>query len=234
MNTSPDISAGVRVEGSPSLCGLFARRQVWLPTWRGWLVLVLLAIFSCGVFIRGIHSFLAVNAPVDAEVLVVEAWVPNYALKVGMDRAAGRDCRFLLLAGGTVKGEVKTEAGDTYARMAEVRLKHLGGSTKRVRLVESGGPTRDRTYSSAVAVRDWLTANGVETSKMDVLTVGPHARRSRLLYQQAMGPVVKVGIISVPNREYDAGHWWRYSEGVKEVLSEGAAYFYSRFLFVPD
>ncbi|RYY54021.1 MAG: hypothetical protein EOO05_20620 [Chitinophagaceae bacterium] len=42
------------------------------------------------------------------------------------------------------------------------------------------------------------------------------------------------GLLSIPDREYDAGHWWRYSEGVKEVLSEGAAYLYARFLFYPE
>ncbi len=204
-----------------------------MPTWRGCLLLVVLLGLAGVGLIRGVHSFLAVNAPLGAEVLVVEAWVPDYALKVGMDRATEFDCRFLLLAGGTVKGEVDPEPGDTYARMAEARLKHLGGSMERVRQVESGGPSRDRTYSSAVAVREWLAAEGVKVSKIDVLTMGPHARRSRLLYQKALGPDVKVGIISVPDREYDASHWWRYSEGVKEVLSEGAAYLYARFLFYP-
>lgn len=208
-----------------------------MPTWRGCLVLgvVLIAFLTLSglVLIRGIHPFLASEAPVDAEVLVVEAWVPNYALKVATDRAAARDCRFLLLAGGMVKGEVDPEPGDTYPRMAEARLKHLGENMERVRVVESVTPTRDRTYSSAVAVREWLAREGVKVSKIDVLTVGPHARRSRLLYQKALGPDVKVGIISVPDREYDASHWWRYSEGVKEVLSEGAAYLYARFLFRP-
>ena len=42
----------------------------------------------------------------------------------------------------------------------------------------------------------------------------------------------KVGIISVPNPDYDAKHWWRYSEGVKDVISEGAAYLYAKFLFL--
>jgi len=44
---------------------------------------------------------------------------------------------------------------------------------------------------------------------------------------------VEIGILSGRNREYDPQHWWRSSEGVKEVLSEGAAYLYARFLFCP-
>lgn len=29
---------------------------------------------------------------------------------------------------------------------------------------------------------------------------------------------VTVGIISVPNSDYDPKHWWRYSEGVREIF----------------
>ena len=42
-----------------------------------------------------------------------------------------------------------------------------------------------------------------------------------------------VGIIAVPNPDYDSSRWWRYSEGVKEVVSESVAYLYARFLFHP-
>jgi hypothetical protein len=60
-----------------------------------------------------------------------------------------------------------------------------------------------------------------------------HARRSRLLFQKAFGPGIEVGVIAIRDREYNPRVWWRYSEGVKEVLSEGAAYLYARFLFYP-
>jgi hypothetical protein len=183
--------------------------------------------------VRLVHPFLAVNQPLGADVLVLEAWVPDYALKSGIELAEARNCSLILLTGGTVKGEPDPEPGDTYPRMAAERILRFGGSLNRVRVVESVTPTRDRTYSSAVAVLEWMKREGVHVSKIDVLTKGAHARRSRLLFQEAMGPEVEVGIVSIPDREYDAAHWWRYSEGVKEVLSEGAAYFYARFLFRP-
>jgi hypothetical protein len=40
-------------------------------------------------------------------------------------------------------------------------------------------------------------------------------------------------VIAVEDREYDPARWWRYSEGVKEVISEGAGYLYARFFFYP-
>ena len=45
---------------------------------------------------------------------------------------------------------------------------------------------------------------------------------------------MKVGVIALPNVQYEADHWWRYSEGVKETLGEAIAYLYARFLFSPD
>ena len=42
-----------------------------------------------------------------------------------------------------------------------------------------------------------------------------------------------VGIIAVPNPDYDSRHWWQYSEGVREVIGESIAYSYARFFFAP-
>lgn len=222
----------------PNRCfWLLRRRQVWLPTWRGWL-LVLVLVFSAGYGgLHGIHPFLASNRPVASEILVVEGWVPDYALKRGLDLSVEGKYTLLLLAGGTVRGEVNPEPGDTYAHMAMKRLKRIGGDLPHVRMVPSpellSQPERDRTYASAVAVREWLKEQKVTVRSINVLTKGPHARRSRLLFEKAFGPGVEVGVIAIPDREYDPSAWWRYSEGVKEVLSEGAAYLYARLLFHP-
>jgi hypothetical protein len=67
-----------------------------------------------------------------------------------------------------------------------------------------------------------------------VLTEDVHARRSQLLFAKALGPEISVGIIAVPNPDYDARRWWRYSEGVKDVISETAAYLYTKLLFYPS
>jgi hypothetical protein len=217
--------------------GLARRRHLWLPTWRGWLLLLMLIALAGYVALHRIHPFLAPDLPVASDILVVEGWVPDYALKRGLDLSVEQKSRYLLLAGGTVKSEVNPEPGDTYANMAMKRLKRIGGDLPHVHPVPSpeltAEPERDRTYASALAVKKWLTDQGVSVSSINVLTMGTHARRSRLLFQEAFGPEVAIGVIAVQDREYDPGLWWRYSEGVKEVLSEGAAYLYARFLFQP-
>lgn len=229
---APDDSRAP-VAAATRCCGLLTRKVAWRLNWRGWLLVLVVVIIAGLGAVMGVHPFLAVNASLGADLLVIEAWVPDYALKDGVELADARDCRYLVLTGGVVSGDPNPEPGDTYPRIAVKRIRRFGGNLERIKVVESVQPTRDRTYASAVALREWMKQDGIDVTKIDVLTKGTHARRSRLLFQEALGPGVKVGIISVPDREYDAKHWWRYSEGVKEVLSEGAAYLYARFLFRP-
>jgi hypothetical protein len=69
---------------------------------------------------------------------------------------------------------------------------------------------------------------------INVLTEDAHARRTRLLYHKAFGKSVTVGIIGVANPDYDSTQWWRYSDGVREVIGESIAYIYARFFFYPS
>lgn len=215
-------------------CGclsLVRRRHIWVPTWKGLLVTgSLLVLFAIGV-LHGIHPFLAVNRPVKAEVIVVEGWVPDYVLKQGLDLSRDARCRYLLLTGGTVQNEIDPELDDTYAHMAMQRLRRITKDLEKVRVIPSPEVDRDRTYSSAVAVRKWLAGEGIQVKNLNVITMGPHARRSRLMFEKAFGSDVEIGIVAATDREYNPERWWHSSEGVKEVLSEGAAYFYARFLF---
>ena len=71
-------------------------------------------------------------------------------------------------------------------------------------------------------------------SSFDIVTQGPHARRSRLLYEKAFGGDVEVGVIATEDPKYDPAHWWRSSEGVREVMSEAIAYGYARLFFHPS
>jgi uncharacterized SAM-binding protein YcdF (DUF218 family) len=100
-------------------------------------------------------------------------------------------------------------------------------------MVPSRVSDRDRTYGSAVALRKWLGENNITVDSFNIVTEDTHARRTRLLFEKAFGRHVRVGIIAVPNPDYDQRHWWRYSEGVQDVLIGGIEYLYAKFLFSP-
>ena len=117
--------------------------------------------------------------------------------------------------------------------LAAEALIQFGVPTDRVVTTSSEEVYRDRTFHSAMAVKQWLQAQGLRTTSIDVVSVGPHARRSRLLYEEALGNEVRVGVISVEDRRFDPDHWWRSSAGVRTVVDELIAYLYARIVFSP-
>jgi uncharacterized SAM-binding protein YcdF (DUF218 family) len=139
------------------------------------------------------------------------------------------DYEHIITTGGPVVGSGGyTNDYNTFASVGARRLKAAGMAEESMLMVPSHIIGRDRTYSSAIALRRWLLDRNMPLRSINVLTVDAHARRTRLLFQKALGNDVRVGIISIPNPDYDAKHWWRYSEGVREVIGEGIAYTYAK------
>jgi hypothetical protein len=103
-----------------------------------------------------------------------------------------------------------------------------------IQMAPSHVNSRERTYSSAIALRDWFRDHNLAIHSFNVLTEGCHARRTQFLYQEALGKNVTVGIIAVANPDYDPKDWWRYSDGFREVMGESIAYIYAKFLFYPS
>jgi hypothetical protein len=52
------------------------------------------------------------------------------------------------------------------------------------------------------------------------------------MFEKAFGDSADVGIVALDDPQYDREHWWRSSDGVREVLGEVIAYIYARFYFV--
>jgi len=211
--------------------GLLRRRQCLVPTWRGWLALLL--VFAALFFLLGrrAHAFLAVSAPAPGGVLVVEGWANDEALDQAVAEVRRNHYERVFVTGGPLEIGAPLAEYKTMAERGAAILLKLGLGTNLVQAVPAPRVRQDRTYASAVALKAWMRAHGGAPSRLNLMTEGPHARRSWLLYEKAMGPKVKVGVVSIPSPEYDQEHWWRSSAGVRAVISEGLAYGYARLLF---
>ena len=212
--------------------GLFERKARWSLSWRGRLLaLLLITGFGSAAFLS-IHPFLAVTNRIDADVLVVEGWVHEYAIQAAIDEFRSRSYERVFTTGGPVEGS-GGYINDFYtsASVGAELLRNHGLATSVVQEVPSRVMDRDRTYASAVALRNWFREHDIRVRRLNVLTEDVHARRSQLLFSKALGSEISVGVIAVPNPDYDARRWWRSSEGVKGVFSESLGYFYARFLF---
>ena len=73
-------------------------------------------------------------------------------------------------------------------------------------------------------MREWLEARGGRPLALDVVSAGPHSRRTWRLYQLAFGEAASIGIRAVKPSDYDPAIWWRSSEGAKDVVAEALAY----------
>jgi hypothetical protein len=123
---------------------------------------------------------------------------------------------------------------NTSASVAAESLEKFGVPDDLVQMVPSRVSAGERTYSSAVALREWFRDHNLAIHSFNVLTEGSHARRTQLLYKEAFGKNVTIGIIAVSNPDYDPKDWWRYSDGVREVIGESIAYIYAKFFFYPS
>jgi Uncharacterized conserved protein len=197
-------------------------------------VLLLSGLVLVAVLVFGTHPFLAVTHREETDVLVVEGWVHDYAIRAGADEFRQGNYRIVYTTGGPVAG-LGGYLNDysTSARIGAGRLRDSGVPAEQVQMVPSKVSGRDRTYSSAVALRVWFEENKVHPKAINVVTADMHARRTWLLFQKALGDDIKVGIIAIPNPDYDASRWWRYSEGVREMIGESIAYIYAKFFFWP-
>jgi hypothetical protein len=107
----------------------------------------------------------------------------------------------------------------------------MGMSNETVQAVPAAYVQKDRTYAAAVALQRWLHQHNAMPKAINLISVGAHARRSRLLFEKAFGSGTRIGIIAVEDRSYDPSHWWKSSQGVRSVVDEMIAYGYARFLF---
>jgi uncharacterized SAM-binding protein YcdF (DUF218 family) len=214
--------------------GLFDRKPRWSLSLRGWLFLTVAFLLLAGVTLSFVHPFLAVTHRQNTDILVVEGWVHDYVIRAAVEEFKVGSYRRVFTTGGPVTG-LGHYVNDyqTAASVGAGRLKAAGISNELVQMVPSRVMDRDRTYSSAIALRDWFREHNVPVRELNIVTEGLHARRSRLLFQKAFGDEVAIGVIAIPNPDYEATRWWRYSEGVKEVISETAAYLYARVFFHP-
>ncbi len=213
--------------------GLFQRRSVVLPTWRGWILLVLVGSLALTGIVRALHPFLAVNSPINDGLLVVEGWTPDYGLSVAIQEFKRNHYQKIYVTGGPIEYGMYLTAYRTYAELGAATLLKLGLDSNAVQAVPAPKVRQDRTYTAALALKSWWQAQGIKPDRIHLISGGPHCRRSRLLFQKAMGDDVFIGVTSVPSSEYDDAHWWRYSAGVRTVIGEGLAYLYARLLFHP-
>ncbi len=213
---------------------LIAKRTMWWPTWLGWTCITLVAILVPLAILSQAYPFLALISPVDANILVVEGWLPDYALRSAQEEFARRHYDYVVAGGGPVsKGSILWEH-KTYATTASRALMKLGIPAERV--IEAPAPEtfRYRSLMSAKGVRDAIESRGIPGKGINVMSLGAHSRRTRTVYRRVFGPGTNLGIIALSSMDYDPARWWASSEGTKELLTEAIGWLHESIVGAGD
>lgn len=211
---------------------LFRRREVVLPTARGWLLLLFAGALAAVLLVRNLHAFLAVNQPVGAKLLVVEGWIGPKGLDQAVAAFRAGKYERVVTTGGPIESWPNPPQA-TYAELAADYLKQHGLAEVPVTAVPAPASAQERTFLNAVVVREWAKQSGVPLRALDVFSSGTHARRSRLLYRLAFGPQVEIGVHAARYFEYDDGAWWRTGTGARDVLEQAVQLFWAKCFFWP-
>lgn len=187
-----------------------------------WIVSIALFI----MFVATIHGFLARTAPIDADILVVEAWLRNEpALGEAVGEFRRGDYKYFVLVGNPAAERLERERATNGADMAAIHLKNVIDETKLIELT-TPAVKRNRTCTSAMVFRNWMLKKSPETKSVNVFTVDVHARKSQISFQKALGPGVRVGIIAGTQKAFVPWRLWMSPAGIKLVFRNLIGYLY--------
>lgn len=208
---------------------LIHQQEVWIPTLQGWLVA-----FSCLValitsFIMNIYSFLAVNFPIKADMLVLEGWMQDSDLKKAIAEFERGGYQKLMTIGPPLSEGHYLCQYKNFAEMAAATLLILGFDSDKIITVQTPNVNINRTNTSAVALREWIANSELKVTSINLFTFDVHSRRNWHSFKQ-IAPNIEVGVIVLEPKSYDAQKWWMSSAGVKAIISETIAYIYARLV----
>lgn len=213
---------------------LCEKKACWCLTWSGRALLALFIVVTGYILLHSIYGFLAQNTPLRSGIIVVEGHVPDYVLDstiVVFHKQAGR---LLFTTGIPISHGSYLSSYHNYADLSRSSLLTRGMDSTKVISAPGQPQHKDRTFMSALALKAKLQQHGILGGSLDLITCGSHARRSRMMYEKALGPAYRVGVYSFSDEDFDPKHWWQSSYGMRAVVYEGLAYLYAALFFHPD
>ena len=217
MNDAPASAAPVR---RPYW---FRRRSLPLPTWRTWFVLVTTVGLLAWWLVPRTHGWLAVVDPVEGSpYLIVEGWVPDYVMEEAIAYTKATPVKRIFTTGVPLDTGTFLSDYRDYAHLSAASLAKMGVDPQLICPAPAMEVKTERTRAMAAALKKILDAENIPSAerRINLYTLGTHARRSHRIFQDTLGPDWKVGVVSVPSSDYDQEKWYRQSAGAKTVINE--------------
>jgi hypothetical protein len=196
-------------------------------------ILILLVIFITLFFsIKNLNRYLSLNEPVPSPLLVIEGFLPDYTLRNMMREFHDGVYDKIIILGKPIGQGYYLTGYKTSADLIRGTLISMGMDSTLIHTVSIPSTVkRDQTYCTGLLLSQWIDTTNTQLKRVNVYTLGCHARRSYLLFQAALGKDIEVGIIPGEDRSYDKVKWWKSSKGFRTVFNESLAYLYVKLLF---
>jgi len=157
--------------------------------------------------------------------MVVEGWVGPETIDAAADAFSHESFRWVVAAGGPT-GERRNRKRQTYAEIAADGLIEAGVASEKIIRAPARDVETQRTYESAIAVREALVMKGLSPKTLTIFTRGVHARRSQLVYSKVFGRDTQISVISWQPTSQHTKFWWQSSARAKDFFTETIGYVY--------
>ena len=202
-------------------------------TWLGWLLTIILIAGAVFALLANLYPFLAADKAPHDGVMVVEGWIHDFALDEAVDMYKSGNYSRIVCTGTPIETGSYIQQFESYPEMTAARLLKMGIPEDRIVVTVADENKNDRTYLAAVAMREGIMAYNIGETNLHLVTVGPHGRRSRMLFKKALGKDYNIGVTCLEDSSYASEDWYRCSEGVRAVIGECIAYTYAKLFFHP-
>lgn len=211
----------------------FKRRTIWFPTLTGGLIIIISIISISFYLFTRIYSFLSPTTKPVSKTLVIEGWIPESGLKNALAYYENNHYTKMILTGVPITQWTYSSPFSNMADASAGTMKQFFFKDTIYRAIIPATIQRDRTYSTAVAMKMQLDSWGIKADSFDLYSMGAHSRRSYLMFKKAF-PNSKIGLLTDVDPSFDAEKWYNSSRGFRTVFSELISYYYSFLLFKPN
>jgi hypothetical protein len=104
------------------------------------------------------------------------------------------------------------------AELTRRRLIKLGIDSSVIKAVSAKKVWINRTLTSALAFRNWLQDKDIDVKGINIISMGTHSRRTWMCYNKILNEKYKIGIISLPDNDYNYSRIRKIFKTIRETL----------------